>query len=811
MSRWLRLYQGENRQLAEILRGVGSLANLCAIRVHVFFRVGMVNKTLANGNTHSDNTKWRESSYQLPGTQVRYPIDAFPDIIRQAVIDVDAVLGGGVELAASAALGAVSLVCQEFVNVRRPPDLPPTSCSLFLITIAGTGAGKSEIQRRFMTAVEAFEREDAARAKSASADYKDLSNRDRLAQLRVLRAEREEILSDYDALREQYEALEKTTKRVSIEVRSKRQFNVGRDAAEHLREQQQAKHQAEVEREQAKQQARDEMRALEPQLENIQKKLAEVGQKIRSAMGSTARRLVYGRGSFAGFRNGLQDMCRAAGIISAEAGGILNSPMLTRNMDAWNDLWGIEFYRETYDKREYVIDSPRLTLALMLQPKQFEKFIDTHGENALDNGFLSRTLLLKVPSQPVKLIEESDEADAGIAGLDEFNRRISQILNQDFPWISERSVLKLAKSARRLWGDYYNTLMTALDIGRLDPAMEGFVRKLPEQAARIAGLFHYFKHYPITTVEKIDSSTGIVTPLNDEIPEETMRAAIRLCDWYMAEFKKLIVSHHLPEEFSSWVYSTQVKTNADKIYQTIQRNYRKYEKKQESSCVRLLYRDIQNGNRAISNRADIVAALRYLAVEGRVNMGSGPNGGTFICFNPYHTYCCGRCDDPTSVQTGSVPMQAVNNPVPVTPTATQSDSHVDPSTGEIIEGPPAVGGSSDRSNGKGSGESDVRVDPESWPTSDDGFPVQSLLEAMQDSNPGLFFKRNAIPETDTAFESDSADDARLESAKSTSGGNSVEMDEIAELRLAELRESMKGRDSNPEQRLERDDPDDEAK
>ena len=69
---------------------------------------------------------------------------------------------------------------------------------------------------------------------------------------------------------------------------------------------------------------------------------------------------------------------------------------MTRNMDAWNDLWGCEFYRESYDKREYVIDAPRLTLALMLQPKQFEKFVDASGENALDNGFLSRTLFASI-------------------------------------------------------------------------------------------------------------------------------------------------------------------------------------------------------------------------------------------------------------------------------------------------------------------------------------------------------------------------------------------------------------------------------
>src|SRR5579864_5648690 len=130
-----------------------------------------------------------------------YPIDAFPPIVRQAVIDVDAELGGGIELAASAALAIVSTACQEFVNVQRP-KLKPSSCSLFLITIAGTGAGKTEIQNNFITELEAFEREEESRANAASDESRKLSRKVRKEMLTELHQREYEALTEYDELRE---------------------------------------------------------------------------------------------------------------------------------------------------------------------------------------------------------------------------------------------------------------------------------------------------------------------------------------------------------------------------------------------------------------------------------------------------------------------------------------------------------------------------------------------------------------------------------------------------------------------------------
>ena len=696
------------------------------------------------------NSHHYEAVYQLPPHQGPYPIDAFPAIIRQAVEDIDAELGGGVELGASAALGVVSIVCQEFVNVQRLPKLNPTSCSLFLITVAGTGAGKSEIQGRFTAALDEFERKEELRARDASEESSGLSPRARLGRLKELRAERQEIVAEYDELRARHTELQKIEKKVRVEVKKKREWIQRKEKEAEQPPEQQQPH----ERQDPTALARMERTTLEPNLKVTRERLAKVEAEIRSAMGPNARRLVYGRGSFAGFRNGLQDKCRSAGIISAEAGGILNSSLLTRNMDAWNELWGCEFYRETYDKREYVIESPRLTLALMLQPKQFERFIDNYGENALDNGFLSRTLLLKVPSYPARLAGGDTERTKLSTSLEQFHRRVGEILEQDFPWLPERTVLKLTGKARRYWENYYNVLTIKLTQGSFDREMEGFVRKLPEQAARIAALFHYFEHYPIRTIDALDQSTGTCVSSNHEISLDTIRSAVRLCDWYMAEFRNLVIARHLPEPFSSWVYSTQVRTNADKIYSTIQKNYRELQAEQGRWCVRMPYRVIQNNNRTIKDRGGILAALHCLASEGRVHLAEGPNKGVHVCFNPLHRYSCGQCHISPSKR----------NPLPM---VEKPGMHPGRTLTEPISPSPHEAGSPEETDNHGNQEGHQRSAGESGEhsISEDGANGQSLLEVLMAFAPSVFNRSDHPSRSEMATRIDTSDTPLPESQR----------------------------------------------
>jgi hypothetical protein len=110
-------------------------------------------------------------AYQLPVAQSFYPVWAFPACIGDAVLEVSSNLRVPVELAAHAALGVVSLVCQHFVNVQCP-SYDPASVSLFLMAISKSSGGKSVIQDRFQRAVVAFERTQQEENAVAMTNYR---------------------------------------------------------------------------------------------------------------------------------------------------------------------------------------------------------------------------------------------------------------------------------------------------------------------------------------------------------------------------------------------------------------------------------------------------------------------------------------------------------------------------------------------------------------------------------------------------------------------------------------------------------------
>ncbi|MCA8296891.1 DUF3987 domain-containing protein [Burkholderia sp. AU30198] len=95
--------------------------------------------------------------YQWPTSHGCYPAEVFPPIIRDAVFEVTENLNLPVELAAHAALGAISLAVQRFANIKCPGH-EPAPCSLFLIAISNSSGGKSLAEQRFIREFVAFER-----------------------------------------------------------------------------------------------------------------------------------------------------------------------------------------------------------------------------------------------------------------------------------------------------------------------------------------------------------------------------------------------------------------------------------------------------------------------------------------------------------------------------------------------------------------------------------------------------------------------------------------------------------------------------
>lgn len=78
-----------------------------------------------------------------------FPVDAFPQIIRNAIYEVEQHTQAPQGLIAASALGVISLACQNRIDVCRLNDLR-SPVSLFLLTLAESGERKSTVDKMLM-------------------------------------------------------------------------------------------------------------------------------------------------------------------------------------------------------------------------------------------------------------------------------------------------------------------------------------------------------------------------------------------------------------------------------------------------------------------------------------------------------------------------------------------------------------------------------------------------------------------------------------------------------------------------------------
>lgn len=99
-----------------------------------------------------------------------YPLDALPDVIRDAVEEVRGFVKAPVAMVASSALAALAVAIQAYVDARRAEKLAGP-VSLFLLTIADSGERKSTCDGFFMKAIREYEAAQAEAARPLVTDY----------------------------------------------------------------------------------------------------------------------------------------------------------------------------------------------------------------------------------------------------------------------------------------------------------------------------------------------------------------------------------------------------------------------------------------------------------------------------------------------------------------------------------------------------------------------------------------------------------------------------------------------------------------
>ncbi len=85
-----------------------------------------------------------------------FPFYALPPVLRDAIAEVQTNVQAPIEIAVASALGALSLTCQDQIDVRRPNGLE-SPVSLYLVTLAASGERKTACDKLFTKPIQEME------------------------------------------------------------------------------------------------------------------------------------------------------------------------------------------------------------------------------------------------------------------------------------------------------------------------------------------------------------------------------------------------------------------------------------------------------------------------------------------------------------------------------------------------------------------------------------------------------------------------------------------------------------------------------
>lgn len=400
-----------------------------------------------------------------------YPIDALPDVIRAAAEEVAGFVKAPFPLVAGSALGALSLAIQAHCDIKRAERLTGP-IGLFMLSIADSGERKTTCDGFFTSAIRQYEAEQAELAVPLVKDY--------VAAMAAWNAQREGILS-------------------AIKEAGRKGKDVG-----NLRE----------------------------DLTVLEHNKPEAPHIPRLILGDeTPENLAYT----------LAKNWPSAGVVSSEAGVVFGAhgmgrDSVMRNMALLNVLWdGGSLSIGRRSSESFTVQGARLTVALQIQEATLRAFFDKSGGLARGTGFLARFLVAWPNStQGYRPFTEPPETWPKLA---RFNQRITEILNTATPINDgklEPVMLIFTPAAKQAWIAFHDALEAELRSGGELYDIRDVASKTADNAARLAALFHVFKH-----------GTG------GAVDVDCFEGASRIAAWHLSESRHFFGELALPVELAN--------------------------------------------------------------------------------------------------------------------------------------------------------------------------------------------------------------------------------------------------------------------
>ena len=259
-------------------------------------------------------------------------------------------------------------------------------------------------------------------------------------------------------------------------------------------------------------------------------------------------------------------------------GDLIFKSRIMSNAANFNPMWsGDDMTVNRKTSPSFKLIDIRLSMHIMVQPDTLQNFLNKSNVNVRDNGFLSRMLVCAPPSTCG--FRQSYGYQYSREGIEEFNCRIRQLLEQSFRLVDYRHRTKVvfSSAAEKIWWNIYNDIETKMAPGGMYEYAKDHASKVPENIARVAALIHCFEH-----------------PDDFEISVESLWLAVELLSYFSRDFMRVFCP---PPKYvlDAYALNDWLKPFIDSGITQIRKNY-----------------ILQYGPNCIRKKADLQAALDYL-------------------------------------------------------------------------------------------------------------------------------------------------------------------------------------------------------
>ena len=364
-----------------------------------------------------------------------YPLDALPDLMRDAVQEVQAYVQAPTALIACNALAVASLATQGLAKIRRDIQLV-SPLSLYVFLISEPNERKTFSEGFFTAGVKAWEREQLAKYKPEYDKYQ--------ADLAAWQASCKGITLDIQKLAKNGETSE-------IDKRRKDLQDLAKDKPES---------------------------PLVPRLIFMDTTYQSVADKLVKSL--TSGILTSEGGAFFG-------------------GASFQADQIIGALSFYNEMWsGSSVAIDRKGEGSSLLSDVALMMNVAVQPEVLQKFLTRTGSLARGSGFLARPLLAMPDTTQGQRPYKEPPAN-GFPAVEQFNERIKTLLGLQPEHITERrrlkrTTLELSASAKAVWVRYYNATEQAQGVGGDAEFIRSEAGKSADNASRIAAIFHVIEH-----------------------------------------------------------------------------------------------------------------------------------------------------------------------------------------------------------------------------------------------------------------------------------------------------------------------------